>query len=209
MSNGRDDLRLALGMPQHLKTRALCKSLGAEGFKALIFLWCYVGENHKDGDLSRLSDEEIEAAAEWPGEPGVFVAALRRIRWLDEKRVHDWIEEQPYIAQTDQRVAAARVGGKARAANATRDSKGRLQRLAGGAGPASPANRLIAGVQRSSPLPPSEGGEQTLVALDAPQRAEAEAEAEQTKPRVYAPIDSLSDPEWARKQREKRRRGTA
>lgn len=202
MSNGRDDLRLALGMPRHLKTRALCKALGSDGFKALIFLWCYAGENHKDGDLSRLTDDEIEAAAEWPGEPGAFVAALRRIRWLDEKRVHDWVKEQPYITQTDQRVAAARVGGKARAASASRDSRGRLQRIAGAAGPANPANRLIAGHQRSSPLPPSEGGEQTLEALDAPQRAEAE----QTKPKVYGPAD-WTQPGYAEKVRERRRRG--
>lgn len=204
MANGKDDLRLALGWHKHLKTRALRKTLGADGPLSLIALWSYAGENHKDGDLSRLSDDEIEAAAEWPGEPGVFVSALRRIRWLDEKRLHDWLIEQPYIADTEKRVAAARVGGRARAASGARGAAGRFQRN-------DPANQRpagdvqqTAGVAGSSEPAPSllKRERQSAEPLDAVRAAEKTAEPS------YKPAP-WTEPGYADRVRDERKRGRA
>ena len=101
------DARLATGFPAHPKTKKLKKRLGPAGPWALIclFLWCR--ESRPTGDLSGMSDEDIELAADWDGEDGALVSALAAVKFLDGQagsyQVHDWAEHQPWSAGSDDR----------------------------------------------------------------------------------------------------------
>lgn len=149
MANGRDDIRLAVGWLKHLKTRMLRRRLGADGPLSLLALWCYAAENHKDGSLAGLTDDQIEEAAEWPGPRGALVEALRDIGWLDGSELHDWADEQPFVAHSAERVERAKRAGEARAASAERVA-GRFQRVAG-------RNQRVAGVSTSGSLENTSG----------------------------------------------------
>lgn len=185
MAAGRPDLRLAVAMPNHIKTKMLCKRLGADGFKALIVLWCYAAENHKKGDLAALSDDQIEQAAEWPGQQGAFVSACRDIGWLNDHRLHDWESAQPFIFHAEERSERARKGGIARVKNVQRNA-GMFQRNAG------------ATSDSSSTVSSRDGGG---TAAKAPP-------AQNTRPEDRRLAD-FTQPGYADRLREQRRRGTA
>lgn len=114
MANGRQDLRLALAWPTHVKTRRLAKRCGYVGAFNLIALWCYAGEHHPGGVLKGMAPDEIEECAGWTGTPGEFHKALVEVGWLDADGVtlHDWTEEQPWIASREQRIEEAKRLGK-------------------------------------------------------------------------------------------------
>lgn len=126
MANGRDDIRVAIGLPRHVKTKKLIRLAGYEGFYRLVTLWTYAAENHIDGVLP--SEDEIELLVEWAGEPGKLVAALKEAGFLesDGRTLHDWVEEQPYVVKRPDRVEAARVAGQA-SAEARRAKHGTAQ----------------------------------------------------------------------------------
>lgn len=112
----RLDLRLDLAMPNHIKVLRLEATLGDAGFAALVRLWCYVGSHHRStGRLDGFTPAEVEAVARWKGEPGAFHARLVCVGLLDEDgvTVHDWVAEQPHLAQYDAWVGAARESGRA------------------------------------------------------------------------------------------------
>lgn len=114
MANGKDDIRVALGWPRHFKRRALQNELGTAGPLALIDLWCFAGEHRPDGVFK--SPDEVEVAVDWPRRlRGRLVAALIATGWLEADGVtlHDWQDEQPWIANRPARVAAARANGSA------------------------------------------------------------------------------------------------
>jgi hypothetical protein len=128
MANGRDDLRLALGWVDHIKTTRLVLALGADAALGLLRLWSYAATNHPQGVLA--SPEDVEAVARWTGKPGELLSALKRLRWLEKDGVtlHDWPSEQPWIFNRDERVRAAKLSGREgglRSA-ASRKSKGTL-----------------------------------------------------------------------------------
>lgn len=88
-------IRLYTSWPRHRKTLALRRLLGSADY--VLNLWCWCAENAPTGDLSGLSDEEIEYASEWRGQPGQCVAALLSSGWLDvsangEKSLHEWMD---------------------------------------------------------------------------------------------------------------------
>lgn len=68
----------------------------------LHYLWWWALDYAPDGDLSKYSDDDIESAVDWHGEPGQFVKALIECGFNDHcgliekvKRgrvVHDWYE---------------------------------------------------------------------------------------------------------------------
>jgi hypothetical protein len=126
VANGRHDIRFAISAPRHVKTKKLIRLTGYEGFYRLLCLWTYAAENHIDGVFP--SEDDIEFAVEWSGEPGKFLAALKECRWLEPDGVtlHDWAEEQPYIAQREARVESARRAGQASAAS--RESQRTVER---------------------------------------------------------------------------------
>lgn len=77
----------------------------------LEFLWHYVADHHLDGNISALTDAEIEAVSDWDGSPGAFVGACCDSGFIDRvidgselmagacrsriMRVHDWLDWAP------------------------------------------------------------------------------------------------------------------
>lgn len=88
---------------EHPKTRKAARLLGV-GLPQMVghlhFLWWWALDYAEDGDLSRFSDEDIELAARWDGESGVFAAALSACSFGDgagfidlrsgKPIIHDW-----------------------------------------------------------------------------------------------------------------------
>jgi hypothetical protein len=72
----------------------LRKLLGSA--EPILCLWCWCAENAPGGDLTGLSDDEIERAAEWLGKPGAAVQAFVDAGLLDGKEgeysLHEWME---------------------------------------------------------------------------------------------------------------------
>ncbi|MFP3758069.1 hypothetical protein SB751_29785, partial [Cupriavidus sp. SIMBA_020] len=83
-------------MATHPKTKKLVRRLGGDGAWRLVclFLWC--AANRHDGNLTGLSDEDIELAVDWAGGEGELVATLRDVGFLDGdeycRTLHDWEE---------------------------------------------------------------------------------------------------------------------
>lgn len=117
-----DDARISTALPTHPKTVKLQRRVGVQGCWSLICFILWVSNNRPTGELSGMSTEDIEIAAQWPGNPGDFVSALVEVRFLDGSddsyRVHDWEEHNPWAANRPQRIVAAREAAKARWANA-------------------------------------------------------------------------------------------
>jgi hypothetical protein len=107
-----EDCRISTALASHPKTRKIERRLGAAGFSGLVKLLLWAASNRSNGDLSGLSDEDLELAAEWGGEPGSFVHSLAEVRFLDGATgsylIHDWAEHNPWAAARGARVEAAR-----------------------------------------------------------------------------------------------------
>ncbi len=106
------DVRIAVGLPAHPKTKKLRRRLGADGVLALVWLLLWAGQNRADGDLAGMTDEEIELAVDWTGEDGALVAALEDVRFLDgeagARRIHDWADHNPWAAGAEARSEKSR-----------------------------------------------------------------------------------------------------
>src|SRR3546814_9813156 len=64
---------------------------------------CSSDLNRWSGDLSGMTDEDIEDEAKWEGDPGALVKALVAVKYLDgategARALHDWVEHNPYAA---------------------------------------------------------------------------------------------------------------
>lgn len=107
------DVRLSTTLRTHPKMTKLHRRLGGPaGPLAIIYLWAFAAAEKPDGDLSGMSDEDIEIAAGWDGAPGAFVAAAAEVRFLDggpgEYRLHDWAEHQPWVVGAEDRSESAK-----------------------------------------------------------------------------------------------------
>jgi len=106
------DARIAVGLPQHPKTKKLVKRLGQAAAWNLVCLILWAASNRSDGDLTGMSVEDIELAADWIGEDGAFVRALVDVKFLDDDDdgfvLHDWHEHNPWAAGAEMRSAKAR-----------------------------------------------------------------------------------------------------
>jgi hypothetical protein len=106
------DARISASLPTHPKTKKLIRKLGQSAGWNLVCLFLWAAANRSDGDLSGLSIEDLEIAADWQGEEGAFVAALVEVRFLDGQdmayELHDWAEHNPWAAGADMRSAKAR-----------------------------------------------------------------------------------------------------
>jgi hypothetical protein len=113
-----DDARLSTALPRHPKTVKLKRRLGEAGCWGLVCLFLWVADNRSDGDLSGLSSEDLEIAADWSGDPGLFVATLEGVGFLDGSEgshsIHDWQEHNPFAATRGKRVAAAKKAAAVR-----------------------------------------------------------------------------------------------
>lgn len=94
------DARLSIGLPAHPKTKKLIRRLGPAAGWSLVCLILWARMNRPDGDLTGMSGEDIELAAEWAGENDAFVRELSSVRFLDGEEgnysLHDWDEHQPW-----------------------------------------------------------------------------------------------------------------
>jgi hypothetical protein len=94
-------------LPGHPKTKKLIRRLGVSGGWHLVRLFLWTAENRSDGDLSGMSDEDIELAVDWEGEEGAFAAALEQVGFFDgqegARTIHDWEEHNPWAAGSEQR----------------------------------------------------------------------------------------------------------
>ena len=117
------DIRIAVGFPNHPKTVKLDRRLGFQGIRSLLALWTWAAQNRPDGNLGGangrptvvqrpLDEEDIEIAAQWPGEPGAFVATLVTLGWLDQTErgylLHEWQQHNPWVAAATDRSDKAR-----------------------------------------------------------------------------------------------------
>lgn len=112
------DVRIAVGLGGHPKTRKLIRRLGGDGAFRLVMLWAWTAANKPDGDLSGMSDEDIELAADWQGEPDAFVRALAEVGFLDGepggRHLHDWADHNPFAAGATMRSKAGKKAANAR-----------------------------------------------------------------------------------------------
>lgn len=124
------DFRVAVDFFTHHKARKLKKRLGASAVLSLLQLWAYAAKLRVDGNLSGMTPEDIELAAEWEGADGALVAALEEIGFIDvrrssddrqtnadgrptifdavEIRLHDWAEHNPFVVEAEDRSGKAR-----------------------------------------------------------------------------------------------------
>jgi hypothetical protein len=126
-----DDIRLNTRLAEHPKTRKLERRLGAAACWALVKLFLWVGDSRPDGDLTGLSDEDLELAVNWSG-PAPLVPVLADVGFFDGEsgnyRVHDWAEHQPFVSARPERVERAKAAARARWDRATPEQKAEVGR---------------------------------------------------------------------------------
>jgi len=115
------DLRLPKNFHQELRFILLVKKYGGNGVYAVLLLWNWVAENHPStGRLEKVKGEHIHALCCISEEQSQeFIDDLIEFEFLakDESGVFcipEWREEQPYVAQADERSSAARAAAKIR-----------------------------------------------------------------------------------------------
>ena len=103
------DIRLSVSFFHHPKTIKLQSLLGSEGVLSLLRLWCYAGQWKPSGNLEGMNREEIEGAALYVGNPGMFVQVLLDVKFLNaDLTLHDWQEHNPWAAGSSKRSDMAR-----------------------------------------------------------------------------------------------------
>lgn len=106
------DARISTALPSHPKTKKLARRLGPAGPLGCIYLFLWVAANRSDGDLSGLTDEDIELSVDWAGEEGAFVRGMVDVGFLEgeagERQVHDWAEHNPWAAGAGARSEKSR-----------------------------------------------------------------------------------------------------
>ncbi|WP_220084253.1 hypothetical protein [Stenotrophomonas maltophilia] len=106
------DARISVGLPGHPKTKKLARRLGAAGPLYCIYLFLWATANRSDGDLSGMTDEDIELAIDWTGEEFAFVRGMADAGFLDgeegQRRIHDWDEHNPWAAGASSRSQKAK-----------------------------------------------------------------------------------------------------
>ncbi len=131
------DARISVGLPAHPKTKKLVRRLGEGGAWRLVCLFLWVAQSRPDGDLSGMTGEDIELAADWQGEEGAFIKALIEVGFVDGEEgaysIHDWQEHNPWAAGADARsekskwLALCKHHGRAKAAEMMPAYAARLQ----------------------------------------------------------------------------------
>jgi len=106
------DIRINATLPAHPKTKKLIRRVGMGGAWQLVCFFLWARQNRSDGDLSGMSDEDIELAVDWDGEPGAFVAALIDVKFLDgaegARSIHDWADHNPWSTGAEERSDKSR-----------------------------------------------------------------------------------------------------
>ena len=112
------DFRVLVTLPTHPKTKKLMRQLGDRSFYNLIRLWAWVAQNKPEGELSNMDKDDIEIAADWQGDEGLFVDTLIDLRLIDCENetciIHDWTENNGYASAAKVRSEKARKAAMAR-----------------------------------------------------------------------------------------------
>jgi len=98
------DIRVDTSFRDHRKRMRLESKLGPAGVVAVIDLWLWAGIHQPDGSLAEMEPDEIEAAARWRGEPGLFFATMTAVGFITEDRsLHNWPRRNGYAAASEAR----------------------------------------------------------------------------------------------------------
>lgn len=112
------DFRVSVDFFAHHKTRKLRRKLGADAVLCLLQLWAYAARLRADGNLSGMSTEDVELAADWDGDEGALVSGLIAVGYIDgdegDYTLHDWAENNPWVAEAKTRSDKAKKGAAAR-----------------------------------------------------------------------------------------------
>ena len=117
--NMNTDYRVNTAFYNDIRTAKLSKRLGDSGLAALNFLWCWSAMFCVSGVFHDMTEEDIEIAAKWHGEPGQLVTVLVELHWLDKLvdgtyALRDWAETNPWAADAENRSDKARLSGMAK-----------------------------------------------------------------------------------------------
>ena len=112
------DFRVSVDFFNHHKTIKLKKRIGNDGVLCLLHLWAYIAKARPSGDISGMTDEDIEISAGWEGDNGIFVCAAVDCGYLDRDEsgysIHDWREHNPWAADAVSRSDASRLSRMAK-----------------------------------------------------------------------------------------------
>jgi len=103
-----------VGFFNHPKTKLLRRTLGPEAVLSLLELWIYTAVNKPRGDLDGMTDDMIEMAANWTGDSGVFIGALRSIGFMKNLQMNDWKEHNGFAFFSRERSQISRMAAKKR-----------------------------------------------------------------------------------------------
>ena len=113
-------------LANHPKTLKLARLLNVSRVTAvghLHFLWWWALDYAQDGKLGKFDEFDIAVAADWQGEPAVFLNGLIRAGFLDESGdIHDWSEYAGRLVE--RRRADAERKRQARSKDVQRTSSG-------------------------------------------------------------------------------------
>ena len=112
------DFRVSVDFFTHHKTKKLRRRLGDGAVLSLLQLWAYAAKMRTDGSFAGMDAEDIELAAGWEGDQDAFTSALIAVGFLDgepgEYELHDWAENNPWVAEDEARKERAKKGASAR-----------------------------------------------------------------------------------------------
>ena len=112
------DIRIDIRLPHHWKYRKLKRLIGCAPMEHLVLFWTTVAEQIPNGQLEGWDADDIEAAAEWGGEPGVFFSAMLKCEFIDKAdgcySPHDWAEHQPWAVGAEERSTNSRKAAQTR-----------------------------------------------------------------------------------------------
>lgn len=115
----KNDIRVDISLPRHLKYKRLKRVLGIDPMFYLITFWASVAEQIPNGELTGCSTQDIEELAGWDGEVDLFCSSMIDVGFLDKTEdgyyPHDWHEHQPWVVGAKERSETAKKAGKASA----------------------------------------------------------------------------------------------
>jgi len=98
------------------------RRLGDRSFFNLVSLWSFVAMNKPDGNLSELDAEDIEIAADWEGDGGLFFKTLIELKFIDKSDdgvfIHDWKDHNGFASHSKERSEKAKMAAETRWKNA-------------------------------------------------------------------------------------------
>ena len=123
------DIRVNVSFLSHHKVVKIRKRLGDSAALSLIALWCFAAQNRTDGILTGMDDEDVEIAAQWYGENGALVKELLSLKLIDRIEgtycIHDWFENNPWVADAGNRSAKAKKAATSRWEREIQENQGK------------------------------------------------------------------------------------